>query len=102
MALVARRLGAEIEAFLAQSALLADWLAAAPAESFAAPSVLPGWDVRTLVGHVVLTQERLAATLRTRSREVPYRPADYVRHYRPAADAIDAGTREITGEQTPR
>ncbi len=100
--IVARRLGAEIEAFLAQSALLADWLTAVPDESFAAPSVLFGWDVRTLVGHVVLTQDRLAATLRTRSREVPYRPADYVRHYRPAADAIAARTHEVTGDKTPR
>ena len=97
-----RRLGAEVETFLAQSALLADWLSRVPEDSFAAPSVLPDWDVRTLVGHVALTQERLASILRTRSREVPYRPADYVRHYRPAAEAIAAGTREATGEQTPR
>jgi uncharacterized protein (TIGR03083 family) len=99
---MARRLGAEIEAFLAQSALLADWLAAAPAESFAAPSALPGWDVRTLVGHVVLVQDGLAAALRRRSAEVPYRAADYVRLYRPAADEIAERTAATAAAREPR
>ena len=102
MALVTRRLGAEMEAFLAQSASLADWLAAVPAESFAAPSVLPDWDVRTLLGHVVVIQDGLADALRRRSTEVPYRAADYVRLYRPAADAIAAKTLAGTGDREPR
>ena len=50
----------EVEAFAAQAADLADWLEALPAEAFDAPSVLDGWDVRTLVGHLVLTQQGFA------------------------------------------
>jgi uncharacterized protein (TIGR03083 family) len=99
---VPRRLGAEIEAFLAQRALLADWLATLPAESFAAPSVLPGWDVRTLVGHVVSVQDGLSAALRRRSSEVPYRAADYVRLYRPAADHISDRAFAAAAEREPR
>ena len=41
-------------ALIAQGRSLHRWLAELSADDFAAPSVLPGWDVRTLVGHLAL------------------------------------------------
>ena len=71
-----RRLVAEVEAFLAQSAALVDWLSGLTAEDFAAPTVLGGWDVRTLVGHVVHLQSGLGTRLRARSSQVPFRAGE--------------------------
>lgn len=96
-----RRLAAELEAFLAQSAVLADWLSGLPPQDFAAASVLDGWDVRTLLGHVVRVQDGLAGRLRIRSSQVPFKAAEYVRKYRPAADEIAAHTVESTGRRSP-
>jgi uncharacterized protein (TIGR03083 family) len=98
---MAGRLGAEVETFLAQSALLVDWLADVPAESFDTTSALPGWDVRTLLGHVVTVQDGLAAGLGRRTSEAPHRAADYVRLYRPAAEQIAARTLATTGDREP-
>jgi uncharacterized protein (TIGR03083 family) len=50
---VTARIAAELDAYDSQCAALADWLAVVPGAAFATPSVLPGWDVRTLVGHLV-------------------------------------------------
>jgi hypothetical protein len=41
------------DAYLEQSAALDDWLAGLGDADFATPSVLPGWDVRTLVDHIM-------------------------------------------------
>jgi uncharacterized protein (TIGR03083 family) len=90
----------EVDTFLAQSAALADWLDGLPAEAFAAPSVLPGWDVRTLVAHVVFVQRGLAARLADRTSEAPVPIAQYVQAYRPHAGAIDAATRVAAGEHS--
>jgi uncharacterized protein (TIGR03083 family) len=98
---MARRLVAEVEAFLAQSGVLADWLSGLTAEDFAAPSVLAGWDVRALVAHVVHLQAGLGSRLRSRSSQVPLRAADYVRKYRLAADEIAARVDAATGDLTP-
>jgi uncharacterized protein (TIGR03083 family) len=98
---MAGRLGAELETFLAQSALLADWLDDVAAASFGAPSVLPGWDVRTLLGHVVTVHDGLVAGLGRRTSEAPHRAADYVRLYRPAAEQIAARTFATTGGREP-
>jgi uncharacterized protein (TIGR03083 family) len=99
---VTRRLGAELEAFLAQARILADWLAGVPAAGFAAESALPGWDLRTLLGHVVLVQDGLARVLRRRSPEIPLPAAQYVRNYRRDVEAIAESTYATTGEREPR
>jgi len=91
----------EAEAFVAQSAALADWLAELPDELFAAPSVLPGWDLRTLVGHVAFIQHGLAARLGEVSHDAPLPSAEYVRAYRPDAADIDETTRRWVGERRP-
>jgi hypothetical protein len=68
------RLTAELESYAAQCTALADWLSALPASAFAVPSVVAGWDVRTLLGHVAdrkdgdVTAETTAEELITRLR----------------------------------
>ena len=54
------RVATHVATFVEQSAALAHWLDALPTRSFAEPSALEGWDIRTLVGHVVLVQRGFA------------------------------------------
>jgi uncharacterized protein (TIGR03083 family) len=87
--------------YLAQLDGLLAWLEAAPAEAFDRPSVLPGWDVRTLVGHVAMIHQGLTARLADRSSEKAIPIADYVRRYAPNRDAIADRTESVTGDRTP-
>jgi uncharacterized protein (TIGR03083 family) len=91
----------EVSAYAEQCTALANWLGALPADAFAAPSFLPGWDVRTLLGHIVGSKDGLATWLHTRSSSAPQAAADYVRAYAPAAAEISAQTVEITGSHSP-
>jgi uncharacterized protein (TIGR03083 family) len=91
----------DVQAYLEQSAALADWLTGLDEDDFSRPSALDRWDLRTLLGHVVRMQLGLAAKLREPSTERPLPLAEYVRAYRPNADAIDTDTRRTTGERTP-
>jgi uncharacterized protein (TIGR03083 family) len=95
------RLAAELESYAAQSVALADWAAALPSREFGRPSVLPGWDVRTLLGHVAGSKEGIGAWLRTRSSERAMPVAGYVQAYAPAAGEISAQSVEATGDSTP-
>jgi uncharacterized protein (TIGR03083 family) len=95
------RLAAELAAYEAQARAAADRLAGLQDEDFAAPSVLPGWDLRTLIGHLTASKTGLAAGLATRGTPPALPPSEYVRAYRPAADDISAMTRQITGDQAP-
>lgn len=94
-------LAADIDAYAEQASTLADWLAQLPDSAFAEPSVLPGWDLRTLLGHIVGSKEGIVDWLATRSNQHALPPATYVRAYAPAADDISAQTIEITGDHTP-
>jgi uncharacterized protein (TIGR03083 family) len=91
----------QVEAFLEQSGALATWLEALPEEEFGRPSVLEGWDVRTLVGHVVLIQVGLANALGQPSGEPAVRPGEYVTRYRPAVEQIAERTKQTTADHTP-
>jgi uncharacterized protein (TIGR03083 family) len=95
------RLAAELDSYAAQSSALADWFAELPDAAFARPSVLPGWDVRTLLGHVVGSKEGIESWLVTRSTDRPLRPAAYVQAYAPAAAEITEQTIAVTGDSTP-
>lgn len=90
-----------LAAYSAQAAAAGDWLDALPADAFAAPSVLPGWDVRTVVGHLVASKEGMVAALPTRGGGPVLPPSEYVRAYRPAADDITAVTKQFTGDRAP-
>lgn len=78
-----------------------DWLAQLPSEAFGEPSVLPGWDVRLLTGHVLMIFRGLLAAVDSPVDEPPLALHDYVARYRVDAEAIDAVTAELTGDRTP-
>jgi uncharacterized protein (TIGR03083 family) len=98
---VSQRLPGHVTAFLDQSGALADWLDALPSTAFGAASALGGWDVRTLVGHVVLMHHGLVRALDNPVEASAIPAADFVALYRPAVEAIAQSTLEVTGERTP-
>ncbi len=81
-------LASRIDAFIQQAEVAADWLQALPEASFDASSVLPGWRVRTLAGHLVVLQRRFAMVLDTRAAGPAHSMADYVRGYPAAAQDV--------------
>jgi uncharacterized protein (TIGR03083 family) len=87
-------------AFAEQLEALTERLAKLGPEDFAAPSVLDGWDVRTLVGHLVLVRNGLGRALDSRSGERAAPVAEYVRNYRLAVDEIEARTAATTGDRS--
>jgi uncharacterized protein (TIGR03083 family) len=86
---------------LAQAALMRDWLAQLPFEDFGKPSVLPGWDVRLLTGHVLMIFRGLLSAIGSPVDEPPLALHDYVSRYRVDAAAIDAVTAELAADRTP-
>ncbi len=84
-------------AFMTQSRFVSDGLHRLPAEAFARESVLPGWDLRSLTGHLVLIQRGLLDALGRPSRERPIPLAEYVQSYRAQATAISELTAATAG-----
>jgi uncharacterized protein (TIGR03083 family) len=81
------------------------WLEALPASAFDQPSVLAGWDVRTLVAHIAMMHEGLTGRLNAADRSpgpalVPVPIHDYVRSYRPSVADIAARTEVIAAGRT--
>jgi uncharacterized protein (TIGR03083 family) len=87
-------------AVLEQSAALTDWLAALPDCDFHRPSVLAEWDVRTLVGHVLLVHVGLFRSLDRPTNNRPSPPHEFVARYRRDVAMIAQATREMTGERS--
>lgn len=89
-----------VEALQNQAGLLREWLARLTPEDFAQESVLPGWDVRTVAGHLVLIQAGLLRLLDSPSR----RPADpvweLVERYRRDVDELTSSTLASTGSRS--
>ncbi|WP_375481946.1 sterol carrier family protein [uncultured Jatrophihabitans sp.] len=98
---MSERLPRALDAYLAQTAATSAWLATLPADDFGRPSVLDGWDVRTLVGHLVRSRAGLIEVLGTRSGATAIPVARYVQAYRPAAGEISSGTVEAAGTRVP-
>ena len=96
-----RTLAAELAAYAEQADALGDWCADLPQDAFARPSVLAGWDLRTLIGHIVGSKEGIADWLATRSPDKPLAPATYVRAFAAAAADIAAQSIAIAGEHSP-
>ena len=86
-----------MEALVEQSTVLVEWLEAIPADDFSRPSVLPGWDVRTLVGHLLLIELGLVRVLPRRSSGPAVPMHEYVRRYRRDVTMIEESTRAATG-----
>ncbi|MDQ1729976.1 MAG: hypothetical protein QOK10_135 [Pseudonocardiales bacterium] len=89
------------EPLLAQSARIRDWLAGLPFEAFARPSVLPGWDVRLLTGHLLLIHQGLLRLLDRPTGARPLPPYEFVMRYRRDVEDIDASTAEVAADRTP-
>lgn len=89
------------QSLLAQAALMRTWLAQLPFEDFSKPSVLPGWDVRLLTGHVLMIFRGLLGAAGAPTDEPPLALHDYVARYRVDAEAIDAVTAELAADRTP-
>lgn len=90
-----------IAAFVEQTQALADWLDVLPGTAWNGPSALDGWDVRTLVGHLVLVRDGLVSQLATRHGTSALPAAQFVARYRPAAAAIAERTRATAGDHSP-
>ena len=86
------------EALLEQALTVVDWLRELPAEAFALPSVLPGWDVRTLTAHLVMAHQTLITALATPASEPAVPIERYVQGYRPGAASIAHRTQETAGD----
>ena len=86
------------EALLEQSRATSRWLRELPASAFDRPSVIPGWRVSELTGHLVLVHRGLAAALGRPSAERPLPAEEYVREYAPNAEALHAATLEAAAE----
>jgi uncharacterized protein (TIGR03083 family) len=88
-------------ALLAQSAATRAFLAGLDEAAFAHASTLPGWDVRTLTGHLLLIHVGLLRLLQRRSRLAPLPLHEFVRRYRRDVEQIRAATLEETSDRTP-
>lgn len=88
------------EALLEQSRTVLAWLAERSEDDFAAPSVLPGWDVRMLTGHLVLVHAGLLRVLDQPSGVAPVPVHEWVRRYRADVDQIAAATTAAAGDRT--
>jgi uncharacterized protein (TIGR03083 family) len=88
------------DTLLEQGRTVHRWLAALPAEDFARASVLPGWDVRTLTGHLVLVHTGLTRWLGKPSTERPLPTHEFVRRYRRDVAMIIESTLTATADHT--
>lgn len=86
-----------VQALLEQAATQVDWLRELSDDEFATPSVLPGWDVRRLTGHLVLVHAGLLSVLDRPTGAAAVPMAIWVRRYRRDVDQIEARTSEVTG-----
>ncbi len=71
-----------------QSRRLHGWLAAQPPETLTAREVLPGWDVRVMIGHLLVMHEGLIAVLDRPSRSRALEVSTLIGAYRSAAGEI--------------
>ena len=75
-----------------QSAAVLAWLGDLGDEDFTRPSVLPGWDVRVLIAHLVRMQLGLARLLNRRSSGPALPVWEFVRRYRRDVASVTEST----------
>lgn len=90
-----------LAAFRAQGSALLEWFTELDDAEFTAPTALDGWDVRTLLAHLVLVVQGMSRGLRTPSNEPPVPAAEYVQRYRRDVDQIAASTQQTAGSRSP-
>ncbi len=86
------------EALLAQGRAVASWLGGLEPADFEQASVLPGWDVRLLVGHLVLIVDGFRTLVGRPSSERPISSGELVTRYRRDVEQLEARTRQVAGE----
>jgi uncharacterized protein (TIGR03083 family) len=79
---------------------LAGWLRELRPADFGRPSVLPGWDIRMLVAHLVVVRAGLAERIVLAGAGPALPVAEYVTAYRPAAGIVTAVTAETAGDSS--
>lgn len=89
------------EDLLLQSRGTLDWLRTVPSERFGKWSVLPRWDIRQLVGHLVLIHTGFATLLDQPTRERPLAVADFVTRYQRDVEMIMAATVQAADDHAP-
>jgi uncharacterized protein (TIGR03083 family) len=82
------------EALLEQSRTLLEWLRDLTPEAFERPSVLPGWNLRQLAGHLVLVHTLARYSLDQPTKEPALPSHEYVKRYRRDVEPIMAATLE--------
>jgi uncharacterized protein (TIGR03083 family) len=95
---MARARGQPAEALLEQSRTVRDWLQALPAEAFEIGSVLPGWDVRLLAGHLVVVHTGLLQSLGRPSSARPVALSELVSRYRREVAAVTRVTLDAASD----
>lgn len=90
------------DALLAQSAEIFGWLQKLPAGDYRRPSVLAGWDVRTVVAHLLLVHTGLAEVLDRPTRQSPLPAHELVRRYRRDVASVTAATVSAAGDRPGR
>ncbi|HEY2297126.1 MAG TPA: sterol carrier family protein [Jatrophihabitans sp.] len=93
------RLAREIEAYNAQAVAVADWLGSSYEPD--APTVLSGWTLHTLVGHLVGNKDGLQTYLAIASPGPAMPVAAYVQAYAPAAADITAASYAVAADLGP-
>lgn len=89
---------AAVRALSAQSGLLRAWLGDLDDQDWTTPTVLAGWDVATLAGHLLLVHRGLLRAVDRPAAESPVPVADFVRRYRRDVEQIAAATAQARGE----
>lgn len=97
---MSRRSAEALDAFRSQAAAVVDGVSGLDADTFSRPSALAGWDVRTLLAHLVLVVEGMTRGLASLSAESPVPAAEYVRRYRRDVDQIAASTQRIAASRS--
>jgi uncharacterized protein (TIGR03083 family) len=95
------RLDALAGAVRDQATTIADWLDDVPIGEYTQPSVLTGWDIRTLLGHLVVTVSGAVDVLGTRATSAATPVAEYVARYRPDVLDVERRTRAATADRPP-
>jgi uncharacterized protein (TIGR03083 family) len=95
------RLDALARAVHDQANTIADWFDVVSLGEYAQPSVLTGWDVRTLLGHLVVTVSSAVDVLGTRAASAATPVAEYVARYRRDVLDVERRTRAATADRLP-
>ncbi|MGH3340998.1 MAG: maleylpyruvate isomerase N-terminal domain-containing protein, partial [Propionibacteriaceae bacterium] len=88
------------DALLEQSGTVLGWLQGLAPEAFERPTVLPGWTVRQLTGHLLLVHTGLAQSLNQPTTGPALQIHEFVKRYRRDVEMITAATLEASAGLT--